>query len=182
MWDWLHTHHEELQALSPIATILASLVAVSVTGVFAYLQFRITRAQRDIAQDKLKFDAFDRQYERRAAIYEATRTFLRDTYLGNISEVTIMAYGLHALDAKFLFHDDPALHKYLAEIRSRVGMWHDAKISAKTAQSSDEKRAFEDIETAQLNWIRQQGVRIPIQSGQGFRFDPGHHSDLIPAT
>jgi hypothetical protein len=25
-------------------------------------------------------------------------------------------------------------------------------------------------------------VRIPIQSGQGFRFDPGHHSDLIPAT
>jgi hypothetical protein len=25
-------------------------------------------------------------------------------------------------------------------------------------------------------------VRIPTQSGQGFRFDVGHHSDLIPAT
>jgi hypothetical protein len=25
-------------------------------------------------------------------------------------------------------------------------------------------------------------VRIPRQSGQGFRFDFGHRSDLIPAT
>jgi hypothetical protein len=25
-------------------------------------------------------------------------------------------------------------------------------------------------------------VRIPRQSGRGFRFDVGHHSDLIPAT
>ncbi len=25
-------------------------------------------------------------------------------------------------------------------------------------------------------------LRIPIQSGRGFRFDPGHHSDLKPAT
>ena len=25
-------------------------------------------------------------------------------------------------------------------------------------------------------------VRIPTQSGQGFRFDVGHRSDLIPAT
>jgi 4a-hydroxytetrahydrobiopterin dehydratase len=28
-------------------------------------------------------------------------------------------------------------------------------------------------------WIR---LRIPRQSGQGFRFDVGHRSDLIPAT
>jgi hypothetical protein len=26
------------------------------------------------------------------------------------------------------------------------------------------------------------GVRIPTHSGQGFRFDVGHRSDLIPAT
>jgi hypothetical protein len=25
-------------------------------------------------------------------------------------------------------------------------------------------------------------MRIPTQSGQGFRFDVGHRSDLIPAT
>jgi hypothetical protein len=25
-------------------------------------------------------------------------------------------------------------------------------------------------------------LRIPIQSGRGFRFDPGHHSDLMPAA
>ena len=25
-------------------------------------------------------------------------------------------------------------------------------------------------------------LRIPTQSGQGFRFDVGHRSDLIPAT
>jgi hypothetical protein len=25
-------------------------------------------------------------------------------------------------------------------------------------------------------------LRIPTQSGRGFRFEAGHHSDLIPAT
>jgi hypothetical protein len=25
-------------------------------------------------------------------------------------------------------------------------------------------------------------VRIPTQAGRGFRFEAGHHSDLIPAT
>jgi hypothetical protein len=157
MWDWLHTHHDELQALSPIATIVASLVAVSVTGVFAHLQFRVARGQRDIAHEKLKFDAFDRQYERRAAIYQETRTFLREVFVGNISDEKIMSYGLRALDAKFLFYDDPVLHKYLAEVRTRVSMWHDAKTSAKTAQSDDERNAFEGIAIEQLNWIRQQG-------------------------
>lgn len=157
MWDWLHVHHDELQALSPITTILASLVVVSVTGVFAYLQFRIARAQRDIAHDKLKFDTFDRQYERRAAIFQETRTFLRDAFLGSISEEKIMAYGLRALDAKFLFYDDPTLHKYLAEIRTRVAMWHHAETSAKTAQSSDERKEYEKIAAEQSNWIRQQG-------------------------
>jgi len=36
----------------------------------------------------------------------------------------------------------------------------------------------------QLNVLRRKSpkLRIPIQSGRGFRFDPGHRSDLMPAA
>jgi hypothetical protein len=33
-----------------------------------------------------------------------------------------------------------------------------------------------------LRQFRNRRMRIPIQSGRGFRFDVGHRSDLIPAT
>lgn len=57
MWGWLRAHHVELQALSSIATIPVSGVAASVTGVVAYFDFE-SRAQTNIARDKLKVDAF----------------------------------------------------------------------------------------------------------------------------
>jgi hypothetical protein len=45
-------------------------------------------------------------------------------------------------------------------------------------------RARRGLETAQLRMYAAAicYVRIPRQSGQGFRFDVGHRSDLIPAT
>jgi len=140
-----------------------------VTAAFGYLQFRITRSQRDIARDKLKFDLFASQYERRAAVYEATRTFLADVFDDKISEATIKTYGLRTLDAKFLFYDDPSLHKYLATVRSRVAMWHHAKTSLETTQSSDERKEFARIAAEHLNWITQQGDE---NSGFDVKFIP----------
>jgi hypothetical protein len=164
MCDFLRVHHDEFQSLSPIATILAAIVAASVTGVFAYLQYRIAKSQRDIAhsqrdiaQNKLNFDAFDKQYDRRVAVYRATRTFLSDVYDGNISEQTIKAYGLQALDAQFLFYDDPALYAYLKTIRDKVAMWHHAKMSADTLQAGDEKDEYARVAAEHLKWIQRQG-------------------------
>jgi hypothetical protein len=181
MWDWLHAHHEELQSLGPVAIIAASIIAALVTGGFGYLQLRIARSQRDIAQDKLKLDWFALQYDKRVAVYEATRSFLKDVFDGKISEAAINGYGLHTLDAKFLFYDDPSLHEHLTTIRNNVAAWHDAKMKAGTEQSSDKKKEFERIAAEQLNWITQQGHE---SSGFDVKFipflvQPGARPNLI---
>jgi hypothetical protein len=44
---------------------------------------------------------------------------------------------------------------------------------------------FQDIEEGTTPHIARQklkALRIPTQSGRGFRFEVGHRSDLIPAT
>jgi hypothetical protein len=59
----------------------------------------IALRQMLIANEKLQFDAFHRQYERRVAVYEATREFLASAFHGNISEDALRAYRLHTLEA-----------------------------------------------------------------------------------
>jgi hypothetical protein len=66
MWEWIHTHHDDLQALGPLATIFAALIAVVVTGALGIAQWRIARAQKDIAYDKLKLDLFEKRHSVRA--------------------------------------------------------------------------------------------------------------------
>ena len=79
------------------------------------------------------------------------------------------------------------------------------KTSGPNAGAADSSRLLEEaaseanLARALLNVVRNQGapgadgqtveaaeakapVRIPRQSGRGFRFDVGHRSDLIPAT
>jgi hypothetical protein len=73
MWDWVHFHHDDLQALGPVATIFAAIIAVLVTGTLGFAQWRIARAQKDIAYDKLKLDLFDKRY----AIYQAALSLSR---------------------------------------------------------------------------------------------------------
>jgi hypothetical protein len=68
MWEWVHTHHDDLQALGPLATIFAALIAVVVTGALGIAQWHIARAQKDIAYDRLKLDLF----EKRHSVYKAT--------------------------------------------------------------------------------------------------------------
>jgi hypothetical protein len=73
MWEWVHVHHDDLQALGPLATIFAAIIAVLVTGTLGLAQWRIARAQKDIAYDKLKLDLFDKRY----AIYQAAQSLSR---------------------------------------------------------------------------------------------------------
>lgn len=55
--------------VGPIATIFASLVAVGVTGYFAWHQRNIADQQKEIAKNKLKLDLFDRRYKAFESIF-----------------------------------------------------------------------------------------------------------------
>jgi len=128
---------------------------------------RVDRRQMVIADEKLKLDAFDRQYDRRVAVYEATRKFLAEVYQNNISTEKIQVYGLCALDAKFLFDAD--LYKYLTEIRHRLAAWSSAKPRPTEFGSDKRSDNVKKIETENLKWINQQGDE---QTGFDVRFMP----------
>jgi len=126
-------------------------LAVPIIAVFGIW---IAARQMVIADERLKLDAFDRQYNRRVAVYEATRKFLAGVFHRTISDDEIRAYGLYTLDAQFLFDD--ALYKYLRELCQRVTTWNDAKSPA-------------DIKAQNLEWITQQGDE---ETGFAVRFKP----------
>jgi hypothetical protein len=134
--------------------ILYYLQALAVPTI-AFFGVWIAARQMRIADKKLQLDAFDRQYEKRFAVYVATRKFIGDVYLGNISEDEIKVYGLLTLDAKFLFDDK--VYRELKEIRDRGHALHDARLKAKSESGEDEKRAFQSIADEQRNWFTQQG-------------------------
>lgn len=62
MWDWIHVHREDLQALGPLSTIMAAFTAAIVASVIGIGQLRIAKAQKEIAHDKLKLDLYGRRY------------------------------------------------------------------------------------------------------------------------
>lgn len=56
--------------LQPIATILAAVVAVGVTGYFAWHQRNILREQTRVAKEKLRLDLYDRRFEIFSSIFD----------------------------------------------------------------------------------------------------------------
>jgi hypothetical protein len=56
--------------LQPIATILASLVVVGVTGYFGFHQREIAKEQARIAREKLRLDLYDRRFEIFTSIFD----------------------------------------------------------------------------------------------------------------
>jgi hypothetical protein len=54
----------------PIATIVAALVALSVTAYFAWHQKKIAKEQADIAKEKLRLDLYDRRFEIFSSIFD----------------------------------------------------------------------------------------------------------------
>ena len=140
-----------------MACILTTLQALAVS-IIAPLGVWIAARQMVIAQDKFELDAFDRQYDRRLAVWEATRSFLERA--GNLTDDDIRAYGLCTLGAQFLF--DEHLCKYLEEIHFRVAAYNSAKCSAEQLPPGDEKTAQERIRNKYLEWIIDQGSKTSI--------------------
>jgi hypothetical protein len=114
----------------------------------------IAAKQMLIAHDKVRRDAFDKLYDRRVAVFEATRKILADVFQGNISESDVKAYGLAILGAQFLFDND--MCKFLEEIHLRIAAWRDAD-SASGRETGAERAQFISIRNSQLNWIAEQG-------------------------
>ncbi len=127
----------------------------------------ITLAQLVIARDRFEVDAFDRQYARRLAVYEATRQFLAAAVRETLSEDDIRAYGLQTLDAQFLF--DEGMYKYLRELCWRVTTWINAQTSLDILPPGAEREAQERIRADQFVWIIKQGDEA---SGFATRFRP----------
>jgi hypothetical protein len=119
------------------------VVSVAIFGAF------ISMRQAKTAHNKLCYDVFDRQWERRFEVYIATRDFLSGAFDGSISEKDIHSYGLRALEAKFLFDD--AMYKYLREIHTRGS----ALVSANA--NVDDKNTLSEYIAKETKWIIQQG-------------------------
>ena len=71
-------------SLLPVA-ILQALVIPAIAAVGTW----IASQQLHIAREKARYDAFDRRWERRFAVYEATRKFFGDVYEEGLSEEKI---------------------------------------------------------------------------------------------
>jgi hypothetical protein len=60
---WVRNHYDLLKDFAgPVATTIAAITAIVVTQRFNKRQIEVSRAQRDIALDKLKFDLFELRY------------------------------------------------------------------------------------------------------------------------
>ena len=101
MWDWIHNHHDDLQALGPLATIFAAIIAVLVTGTLGFAQWRTARTQKDIAYDKLKLDLFDKRYAIYQAALSLSRAFMSSSK--GISEKRFDELQYTLQEAYFLF-------------------------------------------------------------------------------
>ena len=146
----------------------------SVLAVIAAFGAWIGACQMWIARERLRLDAFDRVYNRRAvAIYEATRKFLGDVF-NDMSEEKIRAYGLCTLDAEFLF--DENMYNYLREVLSYVTEWHHAKTKGNAETSEETKQAYKAIAREKLDWITLQGdKRFPARFSMFLVYRPAKH-------
>jgi len=133
----------------------------------ALLGVAIAALQMRIANDKLQHDIFEKLYDRRLAVYEATRKLLIDIFHDVASDSQIISYKIITVDASFIFEDE--LQKYLKETCDRVAKWNHAKNSALRALPGDERDIYLNLMNEQLSWIIYQGEEI---SGFTARFLP----------
>jgi hypothetical protein len=102
----------------PLATVLAASVALCVTFYFNRLQYQISSAQRDIALDKLKLDAFEKRYE----IYTEVKALMQFALLQNdfqgFDHEKLDALRAKIDEARFFF--GPMVLSFLDEIDKTV--------------------------------------------------------------
>ena len=134
---------------------VAYLQALSVP-VIALIGAWIGARQMLIANEKLKLDAFDRQYERRMEVYEATRSILEKVFSGELAEKDTRSYALHAFAAQFTF--DEGMSKYLREVHGNVEGLRSARAMVDSNLSEDERAEYKRQSRLYLNWIIEQGA------------------------
>ena len=102
---------ELLSSLSGFLTLLIALIAVMI----AYQQWKTNKAQQVTYEKRLKHELYDKRF----AIYQAARTFLRDTVVKpTISDKMLIDYWAGINAARFLLDDE--ISDYLEEIEHKA--------------------------------------------------------------
>jgi hypothetical protein len=128
--------HQTLKDFAgPAATIIAALVAVCVTGDFAYQQWRTAR-------EKVLLDLFDKRF----AVYEELRTVVSGYPQHGIDEDAYARFLTGTSRAQFLF--GPEITKFLEEIKEDLA-W---EMAASTIDPRT-KAPPEKFETVSAEWI-----------------------------
>lgn len=114
--------------------VLQGLAVPVIAGVGVWIALQ----QMYIARTKLQHDLYDRRY----AVFQATRRFLDEASVRNIvSDETFRAFALGTADAAFLFDD--GLTAYLTEMRARGAKARSIFSVAEGMPAGEEKtRAF----------------------------------------
>ena len=151
------------QWVSYVQALAVPIFAALVGGLGVWIAAR----QMVIADEKLALDTFERLYDRRFAVYEATREILRTTFQGRFTQADTRSFGLRALDAQFLFDD--AMYKYLHELHFHVEAYRVNKEKANDARPGEERKEFYRLAETNNAWLAQQGIK---GAGIAERFAP----------
>jgi hypothetical protein len=120
---------------SPIATIVAALVAVCVTGYFAYQQWRT-------AKEKFLLDFFDKRF----GVYDELQSVVRGFPQNGIDEATYSRFSAAISRAQFLF--GPEVQAFLEAIKEDL-IW---EMGASTIDPRERVPA-EKFETVSAEWV-----------------------------
>jgi hypothetical protein len=144
-------------AATPLIAALGAWIALKQVEI-AKQQAQTAASQAKIAHNKLEHEIFEKLYDRRVAVFEATRDFLARVYdekKGSITEDEVKAYGIKTLDAKFLFSNE--LYKYLRDVHFNVGAFAFEIECEKNENSIPVKMMHRRKANEHLLWINEQG-------------------------
>ena len=90
-----------ISVVSVITTIIISFLILIIAGIVAYigcLQYRVSKGQQKVAEEKFNLDLFDKRFK----VFDATRTlFLKIIESGNINLQEIREFRVSTIDAVF---------------------------------------------------------------------------------
>jgi hypothetical protein len=136
-------------------SVLSLFVLPIVSLIIAVGGLWFTGRQAVMAEERMQFEAFERRYERRWAVYVATIEVLSKVYK-IITDEDIDLFGRKALEARFLF--DEGMYLYLRRVHFQVGVCHSEKLKADAAPDFDSKQAFQRNVRDSFDWISAQGT------------------------
>ena len=106
--------------IGPVATIIASITAASITGYFAWRQMQIARQQAATARDQLRYNLFTKRYE----IYEAARKAVEITFEkrddDRMPNAALDPLFLKFEESRFVFEKNDNIESFLAQLRKDI--------------------------------------------------------------